>query len=117
MAATVTDFGGRFRRYVETSAANTALTMSVNPGVPFRVLDATTAYSAAPTQAGVSHAIDSGAGAGYDATLSTGSANARYTAYQPTRLTLADNDAFTVTAPAGGGVITSAISVYIELGG
>ena len=115
MAATVTDFGGRYRRYVETSAADTALTMTVNPGVPFRVLDTLTSYSAAPTQAGVTHDIDSGAGAGYDGTLSTGSANARYTAYQPTRLTLVGDDAFKVTAPAGGGVITSSISCYVEL--
>lgn len=115
MAATITDFGGRYRRYVETSAANTALTMSVNPGVPFRVLDALTSYSASPTQAGVAHALDSGAGTGYDGTLSTGSANARYTAYQPTRLSLAGDDAFTIAAPAGGGVITSSISCYVEL--
>lgn len=115
MAATITDIGGRYRRYVETSAADTALTMTVNPGVPFRVLDALTSYSAAPTQTGVVHALDSGAGAGYDGTLSTGSANARYTAYQPTRLTLGGDDAFTVTAPAAGGVITGSISCYIEL--
>ena len=115
MAATITDIGGRYRRYVETSAADTALTMTVNPGVPFRVLDALTSYSATPTQAGVSHALDSGAGAGYDGTLNTGSANTRYTAYQPTRLTLAGDDAFKITAPAGGGVITSSISCYIEI--
>lgn len=115
MAATITDIGGRYRRYVETSAADTALTMIVNPGVPFRVLNALTAYSAAPTQAGVTHVLDSGAGAGYDGTLDTGSANARYTAYEPTRLTLGADDAFKVTAPAGGGVITSSISCYVEL--
>lgn len=115
MAATITDFGGRCRRYVETSGANTSLTMSVNPGVPFRVLDTLTSYSATPTQAGVTHNLDSGAGAGYDGTLNTGSANTRYTAYQPTRLTLAGDDVFTITAPAGGGVITSSISCYVEL--
>lgn len=115
MAATITDFGGRYRRYAETSGANSALTMTVNPGAPFRVLDGTASYSGSPTQTGVVFAIDSGAGAGYDATLSTGSANTRYTAYQPTRLTLAGDDAFTVTAPAGGGSLTSSVSVYIEL--
>lgn len=115
MAATVTDFGGRYRRYVETSGANSALTMTVNPGVPFRVLDALTSYSGSPTQAGVTHNVDSGAGAAYDGTLNTGSANTRYTAYQPTRLSLAGDDAFTVTAPAGGGSLTSSISCYVEL--
>lgn len=115
MAATVTDFGGRYRRYVETSGANTALTMSIDPGVPFRVLDALVSYSATPTQAGATFHVDSGAGAGYDGTLSTGSANTRYTAYQPTRLSLAGDDVFKVTAPAGGGVITSSISCYVEL--
>lgn len=115
MAATVTDFGGRFRRYVETGSANTALTMTVNPGVPFRVLDALASYSAAPTQTGAVFSLDAGAGAGYDGALSTGSANTRYTAYQPTRLSLAGDDAFTVLAPAAGGVITASISCYVEL--
>lgn len=115
MAATVTNFGGRYQRWVETSGANTALTMTVNPGVPFRVLDSLASYSAAPTQTGVVHSIDSGAGAGYDGALSTGSANVRYNPYQPTRLTLAADDAFTVLAPAAGGVITSSISCYVEL--
>lgn len=115
MAATVTDFGGRYRRYHETGSANTLLTMAVNPGVPFRVLDALASYSATPTQAGVTFTLDSGAGAGYDGTLSTGSANTRYTAYQPTRLTLAGDDALNIAAPAGGGVITASISCYVEL--
>lgn len=115
MAATITDIGGRYRRYVETGTANAILAMTVNPGVPFRVLDALASFSGAPTQAGVAFAVDSGAGAGYDGTLSTGTANARYSAYQPTRLVLAADDAFLITAPAGGGSLTSSISCYIEL--
>ena len=115
MAATVSDFGGRYRRYAETSTDNGALTMSVNPGVAFRVLDTLTSYSNTPTQAGVTQVLDSGAGAGYDGTLNTGSAKARYTAYQPTRLSLAGDDVFKVTAPAGGSGITSSISCYVEL--
>lgn len=115
MAATITDIGGRYRRYVETSAANTALTMAVAPGVPFRVLHAETAYSAAPTQTGVTHVLNSGAGAGYDNTLSTGTANARYTSYAPTGMTLAGDDGFDVTAPAAGGAITGSIAVVVEL--
>lgn len=115
MAATVMNFGGRYQRWAETGSANTALTMTVNPGVPFRVLDALASYSATPVQTGVVHSIDSGAGAGYDGALSTGTANARYTAYQPERLSLAGDDAFTVLAPAAGGVITASISCYVEL--
>lgn len=115
MAATITDFGGRYRRYVETSAANTALTMAVAPGVPFRVRYAAASYSAAATQAGVTHIINSGAGAGYDNTLNTGTANARYSSYMPTDLTLASDDSFDVTAPAGGVGITGSIVVVVEL--
>lgn len=115
MAATITDFGGRYRRYVETSGANTALTMTVNPGVPFRVLNALVSYSAAPTQTGVVFSLDSGAGAGYDGALSTGSANVRYNPYAPTGLALAGDDAFTVLAPAAGGAVTSSISCSVEL--
>lgn len=116
MAATVTGYGGgRYQRYVETSGANSALTMTVSPGVAFRILDALVSYSATPTQTGAVFSLDAGAGAGYDGALSTGSSNTRYTAYQPTRLSLAADDAFTVLAPAGGGVITSSISCYVEL--
>ena len=116
MAATITDFGGRFRRYVETGTANAILTVTVAPGVPFRVLTVTTAYSGSPTQAGVTVTLDSGAGAGYDATLSTGSANTRYTTYQPSEpLVLVGDDAVVVAAPAGGGSLTSSTVVVVEL--
>lgn len=115
MAATITDIGGRYRRYAETSGSNAILAMTVNPGVAFRVLDALTSYTNTPTQAGVVVALDSGAGAGYDGTLNTGTANARYTAYQPTRLTLGADDALVITAPAGGSGLFSSISCYVEL--
>lgn len=116
MAATVTDFGGRYRRYHETSGANTALTVAVAPGVPFRVLTSTVAYSASPTQTGVTQTLNSGAGSAFDATLNTASANVRYNAYQPSEpLCLAADDSFDVVAPAAGGVITGSISVYVEL--
>lgn len=115
MAATVTDFGGRYRRYVETSGANTALTVAVAPGVAFRVLHSETSYSASPTQTGVTQVINSGAGAGYDHTLSTGTANARYTSYAPTGMVLAGDDSLDVTAPAAGGAVTGSIAVVVEL--
>lgn len=114
MAVTIANFSGRYRRYAETGAANTALTVTA-PSLNCRVLYAITAYSATPVQAGVDHKIDSGAGAGYDATLNTGTANARYTVYTPTELRLASDDAFLVTAPAGGAAVTASVLIVVEL--
>lgn len=106
--------GKQIFRCIETSAADTLLTSSLALGWLGRVLLVTVAYSAAPTQAGATVALDSGAGAGYDSTLNTGTANARYTNYAPANLILPTSDALVVTAPAGGGVITSSIAVYVE---
>ena len=107
---------GSLWRFVETGTANTALTASVPAmGGPFRVLLVTVAYSAAPTQAGVTTTLNSGAGAGYDATLNTGSANALYTTYEPTTdLIVGSDDAVDVTAPAGGAGITASVAVYLQ---
>lgn len=103
------------RRHSQTSAANTALAMSVGMQGGRRVVLVTVKYSAAPTQAGVTTAIDSGAGAAFDATLDTGSANAQSTVYQPVGgHPLGNDDALLVTAPAGGSGITASIAVYTE---
>ncbi len=110
-----TPSGNRLLRHVETSAADTILAMSVKGGSGRKVLAVTVAYSAAPTQAGVTTKLDSGAGAGYDSTLNTGSANAQFTNYLPDgELIIGNDDALVVTAPAAGGVITSSIAVYTE---
>ena len=115
MALTAKKMRQNVERHVETGAANTALTSSLAPGFPFRVLLVTVAYSAAPTQAGVTAALNSGAAADYDSTLNTGSANARYTNYLPDgNLILGEDDALDVTAPAGGAGITAAIAIYIQ---
>lgn len=109
--------GKAVNRHVETGAANTLLTVSLSLSRAVRVLVVTVKYSAAPTQAGVTAAIDSGAGAGYDAVLNTGSANAQVTVYAPDAvLMLGDDDALVVTAPAGGVGITAAVAVYTEEG-
>ena len=72
-------------------------------------------YSAAPTQTGVVVEVDSGAGAAYDTTLATGSANAQNTVYIPTQeMIIAADDAIRVTAPAAGGAVTGQISIYTE---
>lgn len=114
MAVTIKKMRGNIERHSETSAANTALTVSVAPGFPFKFLYSTVAYSAAPTQAGVTTTLNSGISADYDSTLNTGTANARYTNYIPDGdVRLGEDDAIDVTAPAGSGVITAAIAVYI----
>lgn len=116
MAVTVEKMRSNIERQVETGAANTALTVTmINPDRPFRLTTVTISYSAAPTQAGTTVTLDSGAGAGYDATLSTGTANARYTVYVPTTdLMLGDDDVIVVAAPAGGVGITASVAIYIE---
>jgi hypothetical protein len=107
--------GKKIFRHVETGGANGILAMSVGGHGGRRVRQVTVAYSGAPTQAGVSVALDSGAGAGYDSTLSTGTANARYTNYIPDGgILLGEDDALLITAPAGGGVLTSSAAVYTE---
>lgn len=100
------------KRYNGVSAANTAKSVSSDVGKRLLVQQVTVAYSAAPTQTGVTIVLDSGLGAAYDVTLETGSANARYHVYRPVNpIILNEDDVITVTAPAGGGVITSTIAI------
>jgi hypothetical protein len=107
---------GTLNTFVETGTGNTALTTTIPAmGAPFRLLAVLVAYSAAPTQTGVTITLDSGAGSGYDTLLTTGTANSRYTVYQPTGdLVFGNDDGLVVVAPAAGGVITASISVYVE---
>jgi hypothetical protein len=117
MAMTNTKLGGNLYRFTETGAANTLLTATTNgaSGGKFRLVLVTVAYSAAPTQAGVTTTLDSGAGAGFDATLNTGTANARYTVYQPSdHMHLGTGDSIVVAAPAGGAAITASVAIYVE---
>lgn len=101
-------------RTVGTSAANTAKTVSTpDIGGAQQLLYYTVRYSAAPTQTGVIGTLNSGAGAGYDAPLNTGSANAQTTVYLPDGVViLAPDDVLDVLAPAAGGVITSSVAIY-----
>ena len=105
----------RLQRHTETGAANTALAVTVGGHKGKRVVQVLVKYSAAPTQAGVTTELDSGAGAGYDTLLNTGTANAQNTVYNPGgTVVLGKDDALKVTAPAGGAGITASISVYTE---
>lgn len=107
--------GKQLTRYVETGSANTELVVTVPAGTARRLVAVLVAYSNTPTQAGVTIELDSGAGSGYDNTLNTGSANARYTQYVPTvPVYFGDDDAIVVTAPAGGAGITASVAVYTE---
>lgn len=102
-------------RLSEASAADTAKSLSTPVGKVRRLIFASVRYSAAPTQAGVTFNLDSGAGAAYDAILSTGSANALTSVFIPPHdFIIADDDIIKVTAPGGGGVITSQIVIHTE---
>lgn len=103
------------KRYSGKSGANGILSVSTDKGKRMLVHQVTIAYSAAPTQAGITVNLDSGLGADYDVALDTGSANARYGVYKPTTpIIVMEDDVITVTAPAGGGVLTSAITILAQ---
>ena len=108
--------GTTLQVFIGTSAADTAQTISTPKDRPFKLLHIDVAYSAAPTQTGVTITLNSAAGAGYDTLLSTGTANARYTVFIPEggEMIYAAGDAIDVLAPAAGGTITSSISIYVE---
>lgn len=101
-----------------TGGANadaTLTTDAITGDHSYRVSFATATYSGSPTQAGVTFGIDSGLGAGYDATISTGSANVKHTALTPSGdIILGNGDAFTMTALAGGSGQTAALVVVLE---
>lgn len=99
------------------STANAELSVSTEKGARYLVHQVIASYSASPTQTGVVVSLDSGLGADYDADLLTGTANARYTIFPEDLIKpfiVMEKDVLTVTAPAGGGVITSAISILAE---
>ena len=110
--------GGMVMSYSGTGTANQGDTLS-SVAVPKtcreRVGYVLVAYSAAPTQTGVTITKDSGLGSGFDTTLYTGSANIRYTFWQPDDdMELLPGDALIVSAPAAGGVITASIEIVME---
>lgn len=103
-------------RHVETGSAATLLTATLPAGNARRVHMVTIKYSGAPTQAGTTVTLDSGAGAGYDAVLNTGTANATTTVYFPDGvLVIGKDDALVVAAPSGGGALTASVAIYSEL--
>ena len=106
-----------FERHFDTSAADTDLVVTT-PAPPKEkpqfMLWVTVTYSAVPVHTGVIIEIDSGAGAAFDGKLLTGNANDQFVFFSiDGGLGLLNDDAIRVTAPAGGGVITS--TVVIEM--
>lgn len=111
----VSSGGKKLFRHNEAGSADTQLVVTVPTGPDRRLVQVLVKYSAAPTQAGVTTVLDSGAGAAYDTTLNTGAANAQNTVYNPGgTIVVGKDDAIVVTCPAGGGGITAAVTVYTE---
>lgn len=113
-----TDFKDkRLDTITNVSATDTALTVSSPATGPVRrLLKIAVNYSATPVQAGVTVVLNSGVDAAFDELLATGTANAKNTVYIPDeRLLIDPADALDVIAPAGGGVITSAITISLEI--
>jgi len=108
--------GKRLYLWTETGADDTQLDAAfVADGNPYRIVAVSVGYSAAPTQAGVTTKLDSGAGSEFDTILNTGSANAQYTTYTPAGdFVLGAGDGLVVSAPAGGSGIAASVSIYLE---
>ncbi len=108
---------GRLIRLTEESAANTALTVVADPpaGQEWEFLYAAVHYSAVPVQGGVTATLNSAKGAAFDTLMAAGAANAQDTLIWPGGPTpIFPDDTLDVLAPAAGGAITSAVSVYMR---
>ena len=94
-------------KYYGTGTANQTDTLTSTVVAAHRVhrlVAVSVVYSAAPTQTGVTIAVDSGTATAHDVTLHTGTANTRYTYFIPDEdILLLEGDAVLVTAPAAGG--------------
>lgn len=98
-----------------TGTAHANYTLSTDSTHRLRILLVTCAYSNTPTQAGVTSTLNSALGSGFDCTLNTGSANARYTAWIPANeIILERGDTLDVLAPDGGVGLTASIAIYAE---
>ena len=120
----VTKDGGRLYRYTQSKANNLALVDDIQPGSNFRVVSASIAYSAAPTQTGAQIVLESGAGAAFNTQLRIGAANAQYTNYPDESggeqasgagPLFGGDDKLQINAPAGGAAVSVAASIYIEV--
>lgn len=108
------DYSGPLR-VVGTSLADTAQTVSTTVGKSLLLKAVHVRYSASVTQ-NVTVVLNSGAGAAYDVTLNTiAISSGTQGVYLPSvPIPIAADDVVDVTAPAGGGVITSSIAIYAD---
>ncbi len=108
--------GRIFERRSDESAANTALTVSTLTGSVRRLLKVTVKYSSSVTK-NVTVTLNSGAGSTYDTLLQTiALTSATDGVYVPTgRIVLMDDDVIDVVTEAGGGGITSAVTIKTEV--
>lgn len=108
-----TEFVKLLRTTAGPSPDNTTFGTASPTGKRRKLLMACVAYSAVPTHAGVTVTLDSGAGADFDTELFVGLANLQYDVYIPNNdVVIETDDSISVTAPAGGAGVTSAISIY-----
>ncbi len=104
-------------KLTNVSGANASLSLSTPIGKLRRLLHVTVKYSAAPTHSGITVELDNGIGSAHDVELDKSAANLQNYPYIPgDKLVINDDDVIKVTAPAAGGVITSAISIVTEIG-
>lgn len=98
-------------RIENTSDPDTSNALALAFGHAVHILQVLVSYSAAPTAAAPTSVLTTGAGAEH--TIANGlSTNTQHQRWVPTQLHLMDNDSLALAAPAGGGVITSTITVY-----
>jgi len=119
MAITKTSNGidgrGNLTVYTQENAGGDAQTCSTAGGQVEKLLFVIAMYEDAPTQTGVLVTFNSATGAAYDTVLSTGSANVQANSYIPaSEIIIQPGDTIDVLAPAPGGVIGSAVSIYTE---
>lgn len=106
----------RVVRYCDESAGDTALTVSPPDLVLQELLFVTIVYSATVT-VDPTITLNSGKGANWDTLLQTLDSGAGATDFlwiPDERIWFLDDDVLDVLAPAGGGVITSNIAVYMR---
>ncbi len=110
--------GGSTISYYGTSTANQADTLTstaVPTGGCQRLLYAVCNYSGAPTQAGVTIEIVSAVSSAYDTLLQLHIANAQKNVYiGDPEIWLLPGEAVRISAPAGGGTLTSACKIVLE---
>lgn len=106
-----------YKRTSGQSDADTSKSVSTSGNSVRELVQVLVTYSASPTYTGsnLTVEVDSGLGTAYDGVLQSGTSNARYFQYTPSnRPVIFADDEVKVTAPGGGGVITSTITIITK---